>query len=37
MKDMGGIPGPKGGPWQHENMRDALADLPTVPQGGGTP
>ena len=34
MKMMGGIPGAKDQPRQHENMRTALGGLPTAPQGG---
>lgn len=35
MKMMGGLPGRKStDPWTHENLRTALAGLPTAPQGG---
>jgi hypothetical protein len=34
MKMMGGVPGAKDQPRQHENMRSALGGLPTTPPGG---
>jgi hypothetical protein len=34
MHGMGGVQQKAGGPWQHENMKSALAGLPSAPQDG---